>query len=89
MERIHQMKVIPDIVPDFHPSLDLRVVVPTLQPITPVKRGYKMIVEPGVYLEPHQTIQPPRLHLEVFHPENMLYTMIMIDPGRAKHFYMN
>lgn len=76
------MNVIPDLVPDFHPTLDLRVVVPTPNPITPAKRGPKMIVEPGIHLEPHQTIQPPRLHLEVFHPDTRLYTLVMVDPGK-------
>jgi large subunit ribosomal protein L35 len=51
MERLHQMHVIPDILPDFHPSFDVRVSFPK----APSSRGPQRTrryepVEPGVFL---------------------------------------
>jgi len=97
MERIHQMHVVPDVVPQFHPSFDLRVSFPEYQTkVTPTAPKYRF-VEPGVYLLPeqvrfslleiiaflnrYQTIDPPRLHKDVFHVDERLYTLIMVDPG--------
>ncbi|KAF8139756.1 phosphatidylethanolamine-binding protein [Boletus edulis] len=80
MERIHQMHVVPDVFPDLHPSFDLRVSFPVHQTkvaLTPPK--YKF-VEPGVYLLPEQTVDPPRLHKDVYHTDERLYTLIMVDP---------
>jgi large subunit ribosomal protein L35 len=58
MERIHQMKVVPDVLPDFHPSLDLRVTYPKVTSKTGSQvAGLKAIyehVEPGVFLLPEQ-----------------------------------
>ncbi|KAI0044081.1 PEBP-like protein [Auriscalpium vulgare] len=83
MERIHQMKVIPDVVPDLHPSLDLRLNFPEPPPEDPfkrsrIKRKY-LPVEPGVYLLNEQTRRPPRIYTTVFHTEPRLYTLLMID----------
>ncbi|KAG8220250.1 phosphatidylethanolamine-binding protein [Butyriboletus roseoflavus] len=80
MERVHQMHVVPDAVPDFHPSFDLRVSFPEHQTkVVSTVPKYKF-VEPGIYLLPEQTIDPPRLHKDVFHTDERLYTLIMIDP---------
>jgi large subunit ribosomal protein L35 len=54
MERLHQMHVVPDVVPDLHPSLDLRVSFPEHQTkVASMAPKYKF-VEPGVYLLPEQ-----------------------------------
>ncbi|KAL1687714.1 hypothetical protein GGG16DRAFT_61514 [Schizophyllum commune] len=37
-------------------------------------------VEAGVYLSPAQTIDPPTLYADVFHPDTRLYTLLMVDP---------
>ncbi|KLO20704.1 PEBP-like protein [Schizopora paradoxa] len=84
MERIHQMNVIPDLLPTFHPSLDLRITFPEPPPQstylrTRVKRRHTA-VEPGSYLLPEQTRRAPRLYTSVFHTETRLYTLAMIDP---------
>jgi large subunit ribosomal protein L35 len=53
MERIHQMHVVPDVLPDLHPSLDLRITAPATSAqffADPKKRFVE--VEPGVYLTP-------------------------------------
>lgn len=58
MERIHQMNVVPDLLPSLHPSLDLRINFPEKPPQsvylrTRVKRKYEK-VEPGIFLLPEQ-----------------------------------
>lgn len=58
MERIWQMHVIPDLLPDLRPTVDLRVNFPEPPPKsvylrTRVKRKYKQ-VEPGIFLLPEQ-----------------------------------
>jgi len=83
MERIHQMNVIPDLLPTFRPSLDLRITFPEPPPQstylrTRIKRRHAAI-EPGEYLLPEQTRRAPRLYTSVFHPETRLYTLVMID----------
>jgi large subunit ribosomal protein L35 len=55
MERMHQMNVIPDILPDMHPSLDMRVSFQ--KPPGHLHAGTKrkhQFVEPGVFLLPKQ-----------------------------------
>ncbi|KIJ60093.1 hypothetical protein HYDPIDRAFT_139582 [Hydnomerulius pinastri MD-312] len=84
MERIHQMHVVPDVLPDLHPSFDLRVTFPEHHdqnniPEVDVKSKYGF-VEPGVYLLPEQTVEPPKLYKDVFHTDERLYTLIMVDP---------
>ncbi|TFY51800.1 hypothetical protein EVG20_g10831 [Dentipellis fragilis] len=84
MERVYQMQVIPDLIPELHPSLDLRVNFPEPPPEslylrTRVKRKYAA-VEPGTYLLNEQTRKPPRLYTTVFHTDPRLYTLLMVDP---------
>jgi len=84
MERIHQMKVVPDVLPLLHPSLDLRVTFPKSPPHSlSAREQTKRIhqeVEPGVFLLPEQTRNPPRLYANVFHTDTRLYTLLMVDP---------
>jgi large subunit ribosomal protein L35 len=62
MERLHQMKVIPDILPDFHPSLDLRATATTsLKEYSKTKKRYTD-VEPGMFLMPEQVCSPFALY---------------------------
>ncbi|KAI0706214.1 phosphatidylethanolamine-binding protein [Cytidiella melzeri] len=83
MERIHQMSVVPDLLPSLHPSIDLRLNFPEAPPKDIVRRTRHKRklekVEPGVYLLPEQTRRPPHLYVTVFHPEPRLYTLIMAD----------
>lgn len=44
MERLHQMNVIPDVLGDLRPTLDLNLVI----------RGNPTPVEPGSFLSSHQ-----------------------------------
>ena len=58
MERIYQMNVVPDILPAFHPSVDLRIVFPVQRRKTafrrPDEKQRQSAVEPGVFLVPEQ-----------------------------------
>ncbi|TFK38624.1 phosphatidylethanolamine-binding protein [Crucibulum laeve] len=79
MERVYQMKVVPDVLPQLHPTVDLRITTPTLP--TEFHKTQKPFteVEPGTYLQPIQTIKPPKLYANVFHADTRLYTMLLID----------
>ncbi|KIK67118.1 hypothetical protein GYMLUDRAFT_851474 [Collybiopsis luxurians FD-317 M1] len=85
MERLHQMHIIPDLLPGIHPSLDLHVTVPYplhKQFKRSVKSGGKSTlgVEPGSFLSPTQTARAPGLWAHCWHLDVRLYTMVMLDP---------
>ncbi|KAI6128699.1 phosphatidylethanolamine-binding protein [Pisolithus croceorrhizus] len=82
MERIHQMFVVPDVIPYLRPSLDLRVTYPQARRTSQQQPGktQHMLVEPGTFLLPEQTTKPPKLHTSVFHTDTRLYTLLMVDP---------
>jgi large subunit ribosomal protein L35 len=92
MERLHQMHVLPDVLPVLHPSIDLHVTA-RLMPEhfdSLMKRNkfqrrvntFKEVV-PGNYLTPRQTRVPPKLYANVFHTDVRLYTMLLVDPGAS------
>lgn len=54
MERVHQMHVVPDILPEMHPSVDLRVTAKALPQEIRLRSEMDKEVEPGVFLLPHQ-----------------------------------
>ena len=63
MERIHQMNVVPDLIPDLRPGFDLRITFPEPPPEsvylrTRVKRRY-VAIEPGIFLHNEQVRAPP------------------------------
>ncbi|KAI6022597.1 phosphatidylethanolamine-binding protein [Pisolithus marmoratus] len=82
MERIHQMCVVPDVIPYLRPSLDLRVTYPQARKPSQGQPGktQHMLVEPGTFLLPEQTTEPPKLYTSVFHTDTRLYTLLMVDP---------
>ncbi|KDQ17656.1 hypothetical protein BOTBODRAFT_29825 [Botryobasidium botryosum FD-172 SS1] len=85
MERVYQMHVVPDILPELHPTLDLRVnfsLALTSEEVTPLSKSPVNLedVEPGVFLGPEQTSKPPTLKAQVYHTDTRLYTLLMVDP---------
>ncbi|CUA77778.1 54S ribosomal protein L35, mitochondrial [Rhizoctonia solani] len=68
MERVHQMKVIPDVLAFFHPTVDLRVSF----------SGEDVI--PGIFLPVKSTLRAPSITAQAYHPEERLYTLLMVDP---------
>ncbi|PPQ70890.1 hypothetical protein CVT24_000558 [Panaeolus cyanescens] len=79
MERVHQMNVVPDMLPSIHPSFHLRVVAQARPSEIEASNKLHKEVEPGVFLEVKQTIQPPRLFANVYHTDTRLYTMLLVD----------
>ncbi|EAU80267.2 hypothetical protein CC1G_13488 [Coprinopsis cinerea okayama7 len=79
MERIYQMKVVPDVLPVIRPSLDLHLATQAPSRLTPTFKTVKL-VEPGVFLAPRLTVEPPRLYANVFHTDTRLYTLMLVDP---------
>jgi len=80
MERIHQMKVIPDVLPDLRPSIDLHITVRASSDERKKSKKMQVTVEPGTFLLPAQTVIPPKLYANVFHTDTRLYTMLLVDP---------
>lgn len=59
MERIYQMKVVPDALPELNPTIDLQVIARTLPAeFLKTKKVFKT-VEPGIYLRPKQVYFHP------------------------------
>jgi len=54
MERLHQMKVIPDVIPDLHPSIDIHVSARTTYKDMKITGKKHFTVEPGTFLLPEQ-----------------------------------
>ncbi|KAF8876496.1 phosphatidylethanolamine-binding protein, partial [Infundibulicybe gibba] len=77
MERLHQMHVIPDVLPAIHPTVEVRIATPGER--DGVRRP-RVDVEPGVFLTPKQTLEPPAVYANVFHEDTRLYTLLLIDP---------
>ncbi|TEB26318.1 PEBP-like protein [Coprinellus micaceus] len=82
MERIYQMDVVPDVLPEINPTIDLKVVVRTMgaQQLKEHDRKPEFNVEPGRFLDAGNTIERPRLYADVFHTDTRLYTMLLVDP---------
>ncbi|KAF8060919.1 phosphatidylethanolamine-binding protein [Lyophyllum atratum] len=80
MERIHQMKVVPDVLPDFRPSIDVHLAARTTARDLKVTNKRHITVEPGTFLLPEQTMEPPSLYANVFHTDTRLYTLLLVDP---------
>lgn len=49
--------------------------------LSPARPGLLFLIEPTALLNMKKTINPPRLHKDVFHTDERLYTLIMVDPG--------
>lgn len=58
MERLYQMKVIPDVLPDFRPTVDLHVTARALPKQFHETGKVSVHVEPGAFLKPGQVRVP-------------------------------
>ena len=54
MERIHQMYVVPDVLPELRPSVDLHVTATALPQEIRLRNTTDKQVEPGLFLLPKQ-----------------------------------
>ncbi|KAL8286924.1 hypothetical protein RQP46_003930 [Phenoliferia psychrophenolica] len=68
MQRVTQMSVTPDLLPSISPLADVRISI-----------AGKTIV-PGVFALPSETREGVEVEVQVFHAEERLYTLLMIDP---------
>ncbi|CAO3650869.1 unnamed protein product [Mucor hiemalis] len=69
MERLTQMNVIPNLLaPGLNPTVEVAVTLPEGQ------------IEPGVFINPEQSIERPQIDVTNFHTESRLYTLMMVDP---------
>jgi large subunit ribosomal protein L35 len=76
MERIHQMNVVPDVIPDLHPSFDLRVAFSQFS--SALGHPVHMAVEPGVHVAPKDVS-----HVPYFHYNDLANGDWMIDTAEA------
>jgi len=76
MERLYQMKVVPDLLSEMHPSIGVRITANTLGRVP--NKSYQ-VVEPGAFLLPRQTFDPPKVYTNVFHTDTRLYTLVLLD----------
>ncbi|KAK4048989.1 mitochondrial 54S ribosomal protein YmL35 [Microbotryomycetes sp. JL221] len=68
MQRVTQMNVIPDILPDLNPQAVLNMTV----------NGD--MIEPGSYTLPAHTRDGIALSAQVYHADERLYTLLIVDP---------
>ncbi|KAG5722241.1 hypothetical protein E4T56_gene3893 [Termitomyces sp. T112] len=80
MERLHQMHVIPDVLPDLRPTIDVHVVAQTTSRERVQTKKMRTTVVPGTFLLPGQTVKPLHVYANVFHTDTRLYTMLLVDP---------
>ncbi|GAA5933242.1 YbhB/YbcL family Raf kinase inhibitor-like protein [Sporobolomyces koalae] len=71
MQRVTQMSVTPDLLPEIAPEADLRIQI-----------GEQQIV-PGVFTKPAEAAQTRggiEVTAQVYHPDERLYTLLLVDP---------
>ena len=69
LERVTQMRVIPDLL------------APGLVPLVDMSVEYEgTTIEPGIKIKPELTIQAPIVNVTNFHTDTRLYTIMLIDP---------
>lgn len=59
MERLHQMHVVPDVIGNLHPTVDMRLVATgpiTSEAALAGKYVKPLTIEPGIFLKPRQVI---------------------------------
>lgn len=64
------MKVIPDLLPEFHPTVNLCLSFTQSEEVVP-----------GVFLPVKSTLSAPSINAQPYHPEDRLYTLLVVDPG--------
>ncbi len=90
MQRITQMKVIPDVLPSFEPSVDVKLAF--VPPITFSKRGLEYgdiskgirsgdftYIQPGEYVDSQISENPCWLNVQSFERGEKLVSVVMVD----------
>ncbi|GAA5828153.1 hypothetical protein JCM5353_007807 [Sporobolomyces roseus] len=68
MQRVTQMSVTPDLLPEIAPEADVRIRI-----------GSEQIV-PGVFTSPADTREAIEVSAQVYHADERLYTLLLVDP---------
>ncbi|GAA5836809.1 hypothetical protein JCM3766R1_006270 [Sporobolomyces carnicolor] len=68
MQRVTQMSVTPDLLPEIVPQADLRIQIAQEQ------------IVPGVFTKPADTREGIEISAQVFHADERLYTLLLVDP---------
>ncbi|KPV74569.1 uncharacterized protein RHOBADRAFT_45059 [Rhodotorula graminis WP1] len=74
MQRVTQMHVTPDLLPEIKPVADVRLTVAG------------STIEPGSYTKPADTRQALDVSVQVYHAEERLYTLLVVDPDVPDEF---
>ncbi|BGP49283.1 mitochondrial 54S ribosomal protein YmL35 [Rhodotorula kratochvilovae] len=74
MQRVTQMHVTPDLLPEIKPVADVRLQVAG------------QTIEPGVFTKPADTREGFDVSVQVYHPEERLYTLLVVDPDVPDEF---
>ncbi|GAA5999639.1 mitochondrial 54S ribosomal protein mL38 MRPL35 [Rhodotorula paludigena] len=74
MQRVTQMHVTPDLLAEIVPAADVRLQVAG------------ETIEPGVFTLPAQTRQGFEVSAQVYHAEERLYTLLVVDPDVPDEF---
>jgi large subunit ribosomal protein L35 len=98
VQRITQMKVIPDVLPSFEPSVDVKLAF--IPPIIFTKRGLEYgdmskgirsgdfhYIQPGDFVESHMSENPAWLNIQSFQRGDRLISIVVVDsdvPNLAK-----
>jgi hypothetical protein len=70
------MYVLPDVVPlDTEPVIDVQMEFTD-------QDDNKVRFEHGKILPVALTVNPPTVHMQCFHKDKRLYTLLMVDPGK-------
>ncbi|KAK4704677.1 hypothetical protein P7C70_g1530, partial [Phenoliferia sp. Uapishka_3] len=93
MQRVTQMSITPDLLPSISPIADVRIAIGgnTIVPgvfAKPSEVSTNFARKPGsrLKIDPVQTREAPEIKVQVYHAEERLYTLLMIDPGESNPF---
>ncbi|KAF9584017.1 hypothetical protein BGW38_007849 [Lunasporangiospora selenospora] len=81
-QRITQMNVTPDLLPNFTPTMNVQLDFGAgSSPKVPAGSDPSSnFFETGSFLLPGKTTQAPKVHITSFHPETKYYTIALVDP---------
>lgn len=79
IERIQNMHILPDVVPNITPRVDLEVLFGS-GPGIGDHGGKGGSVQSGVFLDPAMTLKAPSIRATAFHEDTRHYTLMLVDP---------
>ncbi|TIB71205.1 hypothetical protein E3Q23_03859 [Wallemia mellicola] len=87
LERLHQMNVVPDVVPPFTPSVELVLDFPKDEQAEGESAVRPVIA--GSFVRPGLSFDKPSIGIKIFDGRESLYSLLIVDPGGLDyHFTM-